>query len=48
MNTGGISRRLIDFTSALIGFIRRGLAMVNVAVSMFFAEPARGRMAGRP
>ena len=38
MNTGGISRRLIDFTSALIGFIRGGLAMVNVAVSMFFAE----------
>ena len=38
MNTGGISRRLIDFTSALIGFIRGGLAMVNVAVSLFFAE----------
>lgn len=38
MNTGGISRRLIDFTSALIGFIRGGLAMVNVGVSLFFAE----------
>jgi tripartite ATP-independent transporter DctM subunit len=38
MNTGGISRRLIDFTSALIGFVRGGLAMVNVGVSMFFAE----------
>ena len=38
MNTSGISRRLIDFTSALIGFIRGGLAMVNVGVSMFFAE----------
>ncbi|MBF2759175.1 MAG: TRAP transporter large permease [Ectothiorhodospiraceae bacterium AqS1] len=38
MNTGGISRRLIDFTSALIGFIRGGLAMVNVTVSLFFAE----------
>ncbi|MDJ0894341.1 MAG: TRAP transporter large permease [Alphaproteobacteria bacterium] len=38
MNTGGISRRLIDFTSALIGFLRGGLAMVNVGVSLFFAE----------
>jgi tripartite ATP-independent transporter DctM subunit len=38
MNTGGISRRLIAFASALIGFVRGGLAMVNVATSMFFAE----------
>ena len=38
MNTGGISRRLIAFASALIGFIRGGLAMVNIAASMFFAE----------
>ncbi len=38
MNTGGISRRLIDLTSALIGFVRGGLAMVNVGVSLFFAE----------
>ena len=38
MNTGGISRRLIDFVSALIGFVRGGLAMVNVGVSLFFAE----------
>jgi len=38
MNTGGISRRLIDFVSALIGFLRGGLAMVNVGVSLFFAE----------
>lgn len=38
MNTGGISRRLIAFTSSLIGFIRGGLAMVNIAASMFFAE----------
>jgi tripartite ATP-independent transporter DctM subunit len=38
MNTGGISRRLIDFTAALIGFVRGGLAMVNVGVSLFFAE----------
>ena len=38
MNTGGISRRLIAFVSALIGFVRGGLAMVNVGVSLFFAE----------
>lgn len=38
MNTGGISRRLINFVSALIGFVRGGLAMVNVGVSLFFAE----------
>ncbi|MEO0820940.1 MAG: TRAP transporter large permease [Pseudomonadota bacterium] len=38
MNTSGISRRLIAFVSALIGFVRGGLAMVNVGVSLFFAE----------
>jgi len=38
MNTGGISRRLIAFVSALVGFVRGGLAMVNVGVSLFFAE----------
>jgi len=38
MNTSGISRRLIAFASALIGFVRGGLAMVNVAASLFFAE----------
>jgi len=38
MNTTSISRRLIALTSALIGFVRGGLAMVNVGVSMFFAE----------
>ena len=38
MNSSGISRRLIAFASALLGFIRGGLAMVNIAASMFFAE----------
>jgi len=38
MNTGGISRRLIAFVLALVGFVRGGLAMVNVGVSLFFAE----------
>ena len=38
MNTSGISRRLIAFASAILGFIRGGLAMVNIGASMFFAE----------
>jgi C4-dicarboxylate transporter, DctM subunit len=38
MNTSSISRRLIDLASAVFGFIRGGLAMVNVGTSMFFAE----------
>ena len=38
MNSSGISRRLIAFASALLGFIRGGLAMVNIGASMFFAE----------
>ncbi len=38
MNASGISRRLIAFASALLGFIRGGLSMVTVGASMFFAE----------
>ena len=38
MNTGGLSRRLIAFASALFGFVRGGLAMINIGTSMFFAE----------
>lgn len=38
MNAGGITDRLINFVTALIGFVRGGLAMVNVGVSLFFAE----------
>jgi C4-dicarboxylate transporter, DctM subunit len=38
MNSSGISRRLIAFASAIVGFVRGGLAMVNVTTSMFFAE----------
>ena len=38
MNASGISRRLIAFASALLGFIRGGLAMVSIGSSMFFAE----------
>jgi C4-dicarboxylate transporter, DctM subunit len=38
MNSSGISQRLINLASALFGWIRGGLAHVNVGVSLFFAE----------
>ena len=38
MNASGISRRLIAFASAVLGFVRGGLAMVSIGASMFFAE----------
>lgn len=38
MNTSGISKRLIDFCSAMLGSMRGALAQVNVVTSMFFAE----------
>ena len=37
MNSGGITRRLIRFSNALIGHIKGGLAQANVLASMFFA-----------
>jgi tripartite ATP-independent transporter DctM subunit len=36
MSAGGMARRLVDLANALIGFVRGGLAMVNVTASMFF------------
>ena len=38
MNAGGITDRLMNFVNAIIGFVRGGLAMVNIGVSLFFAE----------
>jgi len=38
MNASGISQRLIAFASAILGFMRGGLAMVTIGASMFFAE----------
>ncbi len=38
MNASGISRRLINLASALIGFVRGGLSMVAISTSLFFAE----------
>jgi C4-dicarboxylate transporter DctM subunit len=37
MDKGGISRRIVDFSTACFGFIRGSLAMVTVLASMVFA-----------
>ena len=37
MEYGGISRRIVNFASASVGFIHGGLAHVTVVASMFFA-----------
>ena len=36
MGAGGISNRLIRLSNALVGWLRGGLAMVNILASMFF------------
>ena len=36
MAEGGMARRLIAFAGVLVGFIRGGLALVNVLASTFF------------
>jgi tripartite ATP-independent transporter DctM subunit len=46
MNATGISRRLIAFASALVGFIRGGLSMVTISASLFFAEISGSAVAG--
>ncbi|HYG87647.1 MAG TPA: TRAP transporter large permease [Azospirillum sp.] len=38
MNASSISRRLVAFASALVGFVRGGLSMVAIGASLFFAE----------
>src|SRR5574337_1554478 len=45
MTTSGISTRLINFASALVGFIRGGLAMATIVASMFFAETSGSAVA---
>ena len=37
MNEAGLTRRLIDFSNALLGRIRGALSHVNITVSLFFA-----------
>ncbi len=46
MNASGISRRLIDFASALFGWVRGGLACVSIGSMMFFAEISGSAVAG--
>ncbi len=36
MSEGGMARRLVAFANIFVGFMRGGLAMVNVLASMFF------------
>jgi C4-dicarboxylate transporter DctM subunit len=45
MNTGGLSRKIVEFSSALVGHMRGGLAAVNVVASMFFAGVSGTSMA---
>jgi C4-dicarboxylate transporter DctM subunit len=37
METGGMSRRLVDFAKSLIGEVKGGLAIITVVASAFFA-----------
>lgn len=37
MNAGGITRRLVDFSTAVVGHIRGGLSHVNIIASMIFS-----------
>ena len=37
MNSGGITRKIVDFVNTTMGHVRGGLAHVNVVVSMIFA-----------
>lgn len=38
MNSGGLTKRLIDFAKALVGHFRGGLAYVNLTANMFLAS----------
>lgn len=37
MNNGGITKRIVNFSRSIVGFIKGGLAHVNIVASMFFA-----------
>jgi C4-dicarboxylate transporter DctM subunit len=38
MDSGGVSRRIIDFSQALVGSLRGGIGQVTIIASMFFAD----------
>ncbi|RFC62467.1 TRAP transporter large permease [Fulvimarina endophytica] len=46
MNASSISKRLVAFASALVGFVRGGLSFVVIGASMFFAEISGSAVAG--
>jgi tripartite ATP-independent transporter DctM subunit len=46
MTTSGISTRLINLASALVGHIKGGLAMMTIVASMFFGEISGSAVAG--
>src|SRR5947199_140363 len=48
MSSAGISLRIINMASTVVGHIRGGLGMVNVASSMFFAEISGSAVADVP
>src|SRR4026208_1380626 len=43
MSEGGVARRLVNLAKVFVGFIRGGLALVNVLAAALF-----GRLAGSP
>ena len=49
MNQGGITTRIIRFANALVGWIRGGLGLTNIAASMLFGgrRPRWGRSSRR-
>ena len=46
MDKGGMSKRIVDFCSAAIGFVKGSLAMVSVLASMIFAAISGSATAG--
>ncbi|MEZ5477949.1 MAG: TRAP transporter large permease subunit [Thiolinea sp.] len=48
MNRGGITLRLVDFSQALMGRVRGGLAHVNIMSSMLFAGLSGSAVAQMP
>jgi C4-dicarboxylate transporter DctM subunit len=46
MTSSGISTRLINLASAMVGFIRGGLSMMTIVASMFFGEISGSAVAG--
>ncbi|MBD3305962.1 TRAP transporter large permease subunit [candidate division KSB3 bacterium] len=45
MNSTGLSKTIVDFSMALVGYLRGGLAAVNIVTSMFFAGVSGTSMA---